>query len=54
MLLLAFSDAAFIHTSQNVIDLIRPFTQTAQLFSPEEKLHISIDTQKYICDLYIS
>ena len=53
MLVLAFSDAVFIHTMQNVIDSIRPLTQTAQLFSPEEKLHISIDTPKYICDLYI-
>ena len=40
MLVLAFSDAAFIHTRQNVIDLIRPLTQTAQLFSLQKKNYI--------------
>ena len=55
MLVLVFSDAVFLHTRQNGIDSIRPFIDTNRttVFSPEEKLHISIDTPKYICDLHI-
>ena len=40
MLVLAFSDAVFLHTMQNVIDSIRPLTQTTQLFSLQKKNYI--------------
>ena len=53
MLVLAFSDAVFLHTRQHVIDSIRPLTQTAQLFSLQKKNYKYLKTHQNIFVIYI-